>query len=41
MVVQKVIKICRTLQAANLGLFLVTHNLACKNEEHFKTVYDI
>ena len=41
MVVQEVIKLCRTLQDANLGFFLVTHSLAYKNKELFKTVYDL
>ena len=31
---------CRTLQGANIGLFLVRHRLAYKNKELFKTVYD-
>ena len=36
MVAQLVIKLCHTLHGANLGLFLVTHRLAYKNEELFK-----
>ena len=41
MVVQYVIQLCRTLQGANLGLFLVTNRLAYTNKELFKTVHDL
>ena len=35
------IMLCRTLHGANLGLFLVTHSLAYKYKELFKTVNDL
>ena len=41
MVVEQVIQLCRSLYVANLGLFSVTHSLAYKNKEPFKTVYAI
>ena len=34
-------EIMPSLQGAKLGVFLVTHSLAYKNKELFKTVYDL